>query len=200
MREANREPTNHKAALQAVAQALAVQGTAEPTVIAIDGRSAAGKTTLAVLLAEQYAAAVIHMDDFFLPPELRTPERMSEPGGNLHRERFVQEVLQPLRAGKPFDYRRFDCKKMAYGETVTVPPVPLYIVEGAYSCQPAFGAYMDLRVFCDITPKRQKERILLRNGAEGWQRFSERWIPMEERYFAAFPIREQADILIHELS
>ena len=40
-------------------------------VMAIDGRCAAGKTTLAHRLAANYAGAVIHMDDFFLPAELQ---------------------------------------------------------------------------------------------------------------------------------
>lgn len=171
-----------------------------PFVIAIDGRSAAGKTTLAALLAGQLSAAVIHMDDFFLPMELRTPERLAEPGGNLHRERFAEEVLTHLRLGKGFCYRRFDCGRMDYGGTVTIPSAGCYIVEGAYSCQPAFGEYMDLRVFCDITPGLQKERILTRNGKEGWRHFAERWIPMEERYFTAVPVEAQADIIIQNLS
>lgn len=171
-----------------------------PFVIAIDGRSAAGKTTLAALLAGQLSAAVIHMDDFFLPMELRTPERLAEPGANLHRERFTEEVLTHLREGKGFCYRRFDCGRMDYDKTVTIPGAGCYIVEGAYSCQPAFGEYMDLRVFCDITPGLQKERILTRNGEEGWRRFAECWIPMEERYFAAIPVEEKADITINNLS
>lgn len=171
-----------------------------PFVIAIDGRSAAGKTTLAALLAGQLSAAVIHMDDFFLPMELRTPERLAEPGGNLHRERFAEEVLTHLREGKGFCYRRFDCSRMDYDETVTIPGADCYIVEGAYSCQPAFGEYMDLRVFCDIAPGLQKERILTRNGEEGWRRFAECWIPMEERYFAAIPVEKKADITVTDLS
>ena len=171
-----------------------------PFVIAIDGRSAAGKTTLAALLAEQLSAAVIHMDDFFLPMELRTPERLAEPGGNLHRERFAEEVLTHLRPGKGFCYRRFDCSRMDYGEQIIMPAAECCIVEGAYSCQPAFGEYMDLRVFCDIAPGLQKERILARNGEEGWRHFAERWIPMEERYFTAVPVEAQADIIIQNLS
>ena len=39
-------------------------------IIAIDGRCAAGKTTLAARLAKELGGDVIHMDDFFLPPAL----------------------------------------------------------------------------------------------------------------------------------
>ena len=78
-------------------------------VIAIDGRAASGKTTLAAALAAETGGAVVHMDDFFLPAELRTPQRLAAPGGNVHAERFAEEVLPFLRQGRPFCYRRFDC-------------------------------------------------------------------------------------------
>lgn len=71
-------------------------------VIAMDGRAAAGKTTLAEELAVTLGGAVVHMDDFFLPGELRTPERLAAPGGNVHAERFVEEVLPYLRRGEAF--------------------------------------------------------------------------------------------------
>ena len=47
----------------------------ERVIVAIDGNCTAGKTTLAGKLAERYDCNVIHMDDFFLRPEQRTPER-----------------------------------------------------------------------------------------------------------------------------
>ena len=62
-------------------------------VLAIDGMSASGKTTLAEELAEQFSGSVIHTDDFHLPFELRTEERRAQPGGNLDYERFAREVL-----------------------------------------------------------------------------------------------------------
>ena len=79
-------------------------------VIAIDGVCGAGKTTLAAKLAEHYDCNVIPMDDFFLRPEQRTPARFAEPGGNIDYERFYEEVLLPLREGRAFFYRPFDCK------------------------------------------------------------------------------------------
>ena len=51
----------------------------EYVVIAIDGCAASGKTTLAKKLSNMFSASVIHMDDFFLPLEKRTEERVSSP-------------------------------------------------------------------------------------------------------------------------
>ena len=50
----------------------------EYIVIAIDGRCASGKTTLANKLAQHFHANVFHMDDYFLRKEQRTKERLSE--------------------------------------------------------------------------------------------------------------------------
>ena len=165
-------------------------------IIALDGRCASGKTTLAADMARITGAAVVHMDDFFLPVELRTPERLAEPGGNVHYERFITEVLPGLRRGKAFQYSVFDCSQMRISGTCAVPAAPIVLVEGAYSCHPALGDYMTLRAFSDVDPEIQRRRILARNGESGLQNFETRWIPLEERYFEACRIREQAQVVL----
>lgn len=169
----------------------------EVKVIAIEGRCASGKTTLAEQLSRATGAGVVHMDDFFLPRELRTRERMAEPGGNVHYERFEKEVLSGLKSGDGFRYRRFDCGRMEPGGERRIPAGRLRIVEGAYSCHPRFGRYMNLQVFCNVTGAEQKRRIAARNGEEALAEFLGKWIPLEERYFDAYSIYEQADIVIH---
>ena len=79
-----------------------------PVLAVLDGPCGSGKTTLAEKLSRLYGAPTVHMDDFFLPPELRTPERLNQPGGNIHYERFLSEVLPCLTAGKTFSYGSFD--------------------------------------------------------------------------------------------
>lgn len=155
----------------------------ERVTVAIEGGSASGKTTLAGLLTQVYDCNVFHMDDFFLQPHQRTPERFAEPGGNVDRERFLAEVLQPLMEGGAFEYRVFDCSQMALGETVAVQPKRLNVVEGAYSMHPALSHAYDISVFLSIDPERQAQRILHRNGAKMQQRFLNEWIPLEHRYF-----------------
>lgn len=165
-------------------------------VIAIDGRCASGKTTMAGLLSEITGAGVVHMDDFFLPMELRTKERLSEPGGNVHYERFQAEVLPWLGEREGFSYQCFDCRRMELGEKRTVKNTFFRIVEGAYSCHPVFGRYADLQIFSDVEPAKQLTRIRKRDGEAALSVFRERWIPMEERYFAAYGVRESADLVV----
>ena len=153
--------------------------------LALDGACASGKTTLAAFLQRLYGCPLFHMDDFFLRPEQRTPERYAEPGGNVDRERFLAEVLIPLRAGETVQYRRFDCS------TFTVlPPKPiaagrLNVIEGTYSLHPDLEKQYDLSAVLKIPPDLQRERIITRNGVEMAQRFFDTWIPLEERYFNA---------------
>ena len=165
-------------------------------VLAIDGRSASGKTTLARQLASILKTDVVHMDDFFLPPELRTKDRYAEPGGNVHYERFIQEVLPHLRDPKSFSYRRFDCSTMEPGDMRDIRSGQWRIVEGAYSLHPKFGRYADLTIFYDITPEEQARRILLRNGERGLKMFQSRWIPLEELYIRECDPIRRADLVI----
>lgn len=168
----------------------------ENRIVALDGRCASGKTTLAEQLADITGAGVVHMDDFFLPPSLRRPERLAEPGGNVHYERFMEEVLPALKSPGAFRYQCFDCSRMEPGAEREVREGNLRIVEGAYSCHPVFGEYMGLRVFCDVEPQEQLKRIEQRNGVEMLENFREKWIPMEEQYIRHFQIRERADLVL----
>lgn len=165
-------------------------------IVAIDGRAAAGKSTLAGVLENITGAGLVHMDDFFLPPGLRSAKRLAEPGGNVHYERFREEVLPHLRGTESFCYRRFDCSEMDYAGMRKVNSGSLRIVEGSYCCHPYFGEYMDLAIFCDVTYDEQLRRIELRNGKEAKKMFVQRWIPMEEAYFKAFSVKNHADALI----
>lgn len=170
----------------------------ERVVIAIDGMAASGKTTMGYFLKEKYDADLIHMDDFFLPLHLRTPQRYEEPGGNFHRERFEEEVVKGLRKGGIFLHRIFDCGIGEYAGWRQIEGKKLCIVEGAYSCYPLTENLYDLRIFLEITPEEQRKRIMERNGEEAFKVFQDKWIPLENQYFEAWKIRETCDYIISE--
>lgn len=167
----------------------------KPVVAALDGNSGAGKSTLAAHLAADLDAAVFHMDDYFLPPELRTPERLSIPGGNIDAERFCAEIIRGIRSAEEFGYQVFSCRDNSYTKQ-RARRAPIYILEGVYSLHPMWQAAVDLKLFLSVSPEEQVERILRRNGPEALQTFREKWIPMENRYFEAFRIPECCDFVI----
>lgn len=162
--------------------------------LAVEGGSASGKTTLAALLARVYGCTVLHMDDFFLRPEQRTPERLDEPGGNVDRERFRDEVLRPLRCGETASYRRYDCGSGQLLPPRTVRPGGLIVTEGAYALHPALAENYDLRIFLRISPEMQRERIEWRNPDMA-EMFFRVWIPMERRYFETFGVEKSCDLV-----
>ena len=164
-------------------------------VLAIDGRCGAGKSTLADRLAAQCNGRVIRADDFFLRPEQRTPERLAEPGGTPDRARMREGGIAHLRDGA-LRYTPFDCQMMALGEPLSLPAAEVTIVEGAYSLHPCFGPYYDLAVFVTADQETRLARIGARKGHNNVENFRTRWIPMEERYLAAFGIEERADLII----
>ncbi len=164
--------------------------------VAIDGGSASGKTTLGKLLEKIYGCTVLHMDDFFLRKEQRTAQRLAEPGGNVDRERFLEEVLGPLQEGKVIEYRRFDCGTFALQPAVTIIPTELCVIEGAYSMHPELAKYYDLTVFLDVAPALQEQRIRKRNSAGMAERFFHEWIPLEQKYFEGMQVKERCDIVV----
>ena len=164
-------------------------------VVAIDGKCTSGKTTLASKLAEIYDCNVFHMDDFFLRPEQRTPERFAEVGGNVDYERFQEEVLLPLKTGEAFSYRPFDCSTFTLAAPVAVTLKKLNIIEGTYSHHPYFGNPYDLKILLTVDEETQWKRILER-PAFLHKRFFEEWIPLENRYFDGFAIPANSHITI----
>lgn len=178
---------------EAIDQLLAHKDT---VLVGLDGMSCAGKSTLAGALSRHYGCPVVHMDDFFLPPELRTPERFAQPGGNVHYERVLAQVLRPLSRGEHTVYDRFNCHSLTYTDQISLSPAPLIIVEGAYALHPALRAYYDLRVLCPVEPEVQLQRVLQRNGPQGLAAFRDKWIPLENRYLEQCEVATCCDLIL----
>ena len=165
-------------------------------ILAIEGGSASGKSTLSEILSSVYDCNVFHTDDFFLRPEQRTPERFREVGGNLDRERFFDEVVCSLTKNEAVNYRPFDCSSQSLGDIITVAPKRLTVVEGVYSMHPAFGEYFNLSVFLDIEVDFQRQRIEKRNSPALARRFFDEWIPLENVYFGKTEIKKRTGLVI----
>ena len=167
--------------------------------VALEGGSASGKTTISKLFEEIYDCTVFHMDDFFLQPHQRTPERIAKTGGNIDWERFLSEILLPLSNGEVIKYKRFDCSTFSLSKEIQIFPKKLVVVEGVYSMHPELEKFYDFSVFLDISHEHQRERILHRNSPELAERFFNEWIPLENRYFEKTQIKQRCDMTIQIL-
>lgn len=165
-------------------------------IVAIDGSSGSGKSSLAALLSNVYDCNVFHMDHYFLTPELRTKTRLEEAGGNVDYVRFKQEILAGLQSGGKFSFRAYDCKTQTLYKPVQVNPKKLNIIEGVYSMHPTLADSYDLKIFLHTDFDTQKLRILERNGQDMLQRFLDEWIPLENRYFNEMNIMGKCDLII----
>lgn len=160
----------------------------QPFLLAIDGRCASGKTTIAAQLETMLPCSVFHMDDFFLPVE----KRSSMPGGNIDYERICKEILQPCKSGcASIGFHPFDCHTQNFLQIRKKDIKPFVIVEGSYSCHPLLFDYFHLHIFLTVDESEQKNRIISRNGEKGWIMFREKWIPLEEEYFSKYDILQK---------
>ncbi|WP_313132858.1 uridine kinase family protein [Anaerocolumna sp.] len=167
-----------------------------PFIFAIDGLCGSGKTSLAKELSNIYDCNVFHMDDFYLPFEMRTRERLEQPGGNVHYERFNEEVLIPLLKQETITYAPFQCFAGNYGEPRIIKPKAINIVEGSYSLHPYLSRFYNCKVFLTINKQVQISRIRKRSGEEKLSQFLDKWIPMENRYFTELHIQSSSDLVM----
>jgi len=182
-----------------IARLEALLAQKDRVLIAVDGMAASGKTTLAQALSARFdGSAVVHMDDFTIPFEDRTPGYFDRLLANADIARFDREVLSPLLNGRDAVFRPYVCHP-APGFLAPVrvsADTRLVIVEGAYClCDPLFDRY-DLTALSLVDPAVQQARILARNGEEQLARFLSLWIPMENRHIAARYLRERCDEIL----
>src|SRR5258708_23508786 len=83
-----------------------------PIVVALDGGSGAGKSTIAERLMRHTDVALVRLDDFYqtLIPESQLPHQTVEQrlNGVFDWARVRSEALEPLRAGRPGRWHAFD--------------------------------------------------------------------------------------------
>ena len=176
-----------------------LEGSAKrPLIAALDGRTMAGKSTLADLFCRIFPkTCIIEMNDFFLPTSLRTIKRLAEHGGNIHYERFAEEVLKGLESNTPFSYQVFDSDRGFFGRRKEINPKAwdLIIVEGCYSLRPEFRPSYDIKVFCDVPASLQSERLRRNCGEKMIDKYTVSRLPMEENYITYCEVAESADFV-----
>ncbi|GGN75853.1 adenylate kinase [Actinoplanes lobatus] len=154
-------------------------------VLAIEGRSGSGKTTLAAALADRTGSPTIHMDDLY------TGWDGLLPGVTALRE----WILEPLAAGEPAVWRRWDWTAGAYAEEHRVPPGGWLIVEGVGTGARVLTPYLIGLVWLVCPTAERKRRALARDGAT-YAPHWDRWAGQEAAFHTAEQVRDRADLLI----
>ena len=154
-------------------------------VVAIDGPSGAGKTTLADAVATDLDCLVVRVEDLY-------------PGWDGLAEGvrlLVEQVLEPLCRGEVARYRAWDWLASAWDGWRTVAPVPVLVVEGCGATVGRAGELAAVRVWVDAPTDVRKQRGLARDG-EAYAPWWDRWAQQERALFGADRTRAKADLVV----
>lgn len=171
----------------AVAEAArrAVPRCGRTRVLAVDGRSGAGKTSLAVGLRATLGAPVVALEELY--------------GGWDALERgidlLVSAVLEPLSAGRAARVPRYDWVAAAWDTPWTLEPPALLIVEGVGAGARRAAAYASVLVWMEAPESVRKKRALDRDG-ETFAPHWDMWTAQEEAMLAREHTPDRADFLI----
>lgn len=172
-----------------------------PFVVAVDGRSGTGKSTLTAWMAEQIGGVHIDQDDFYSGGEIDEWRRLS-PRGKADRvidwKRVRDEVLVPLRAGRSATWRPFDWDRMSglSPEPITAPASDLVILDGAYAARPELAPYLDLTILVTLDDATRRARLLKREGEDYVTEWHAIWDEAEDYYFGTVRPPEAFDLVI----
>jgi len=180
-----------------------------PVVVAIDGGSGAGKTTIAEKLTRLTEIALVPLDDFYqtVIPEPEWPHKTVERrlNGVFDWSRVRSEALEPLRAGRPGRWHAFDFMRglvdagtyRLKAEVTQVAPAPTILIEGAYSASPPLRDLTHLAVLIDLQNKTRHLRTAARgDSAEFLAKWHEIWDDVENYYFEHVCPPDSFDLII----
>ena len=164
-----------------------------PVIIAIDGRSGAGKTTLAIELAarlrEHHKVSLFHLEDIY-------------PGWNglaAGIERYASTVLAPLHRGEPAEWVSWDWNAHYDGATRITLPAEIVLVEGVGAAAEAARPYLAAVIWADAPEQDRRSRALARDG-ESYEPFWDEWAAQEQEWLAQDDVPALADVLVHNLA
>ncbi|GAA3308581.1 aminodeoxychorismate synthase component I [Arthrobacter ramosus] len=163
--------------------------TPAPVIIAIDGRSGAGKTTLAVELAARlrmhHKVSLFHLEDIY-------------PGWNglaAGIERYVTTVLAPLRHGDAAEWVSWDWEKHYDGRSHVTLPAEIVIVEGVGAAASAARPMLDAVVWVDAPDDDRRHRAMARDGSS-YEPFWDSWAAQEDEWLETDDVLDHTDVRV----
>jgi uridine kinase len=181
-----------------LASLIQVQPTSASPValVGIDGPGGAGKSSLcAALAALDSRITIVHMDDFFVPPDQRTPP-VDEVGRQIDWRRVIEQVVAPLANGKRGRYQRFDWDSQALEEWHDVPATGIVLLDGVYSTREEIAPFLDQRTWVSVARDLGIERGIDRDGEESRDWWYTDWLEDEDRYILTERPEDLADVVI----
>jgi uridine kinase len=173
----------------------------EPILIAIDGHSAAGKSTLAAEVARPLEAAVIDGDEFYAGGTAEQWDAMTpaEKAAHCVDWRKQRPVLEALARGEEARWHAYDWETgdgRLLEQPTICPKAPVVILEGVYSARPELADLFRLRVLYDAPPGLRHLRWVNREGQGYYDNWARRWSEAEDWYFGHVMTRDRFDLVL----
>ena len=190
-----------EAVLAAVAAAAADVGDTRPVVVALDGPSGTGKSTLAQALRLRTGATVLPGDDFYAPELAQLDPAAADvltdadvAARAFDWRRLRTEALEPLVAGHAVRYRAFPWEPQdGAGRVRTLAPAPLVVLEGVYGARPELADLVDVAVLVQVAEDVRAGRLDQRPDPPHLRAL---WDRGERHYFAAVRPPASFDLLL----
>jgi len=192
------EPIDSPAVRALVHRLLAQRdASTRPLVVALDGRSGVGKSSVAAALAVALDGSVLDGDSFFAGGVAVRSDAPEQLAADCIDWRRLRPVLEVVRQGREARYHAFDWKafngNLEPSPTVCVPK-RVVIVDGVYSARPELADLVDVRVLLRVSDAVRIERLHAREGALGpWEL---QWHRAEAWYFQNVAPAEGFDVVI----
>lgn len=183
-------PQQLVAAGRIVSAARAVEPSDGPVIVLIDGRSGAGKTTLAQEVVAAWAGAsptLLSLDEIYPGWD----------GLDAASQRLV-EMLRDARAGMPLTWTAWDWAASNPGSPQIRPVAGALVVEGAGALTQDTAALADVRVWMDAPEANRRARAFARDG-DSYRPHWERWAAQEDAHLRVHRPRELADIVLESV-
>jgi uridine kinase len=182
----------------------------KPILIAIDGGSGSGKSSIADIVSKQLKATLIVTDDFYaadISNEGWAKRTYKERTADVINWRSLRaNVLDPLLDGKHARWNSFDFNAGypdgTYGikqDTIYYEPNEIIILEGAYSARPELSDLIDLKVLIDVPVQERHKRLAEREEKEFLIQWHERWDGAEQYYFRDVRPPSSFDLVIENI-
>jgi uridine kinase len=167
-------------------------------IVAIDGHSAAGKSTLARAIANTLpSVTIVQMDDFYRSLDEEERSRLDAEGG-YHQyydwQRLEEQVLKPLAIGEDCWYQKYDWSTNRLGEWAQLQATGIVVVEGCYATRPELRHYYDVVLFVETPAARRLQRQVER--ADATAAWLARWDAAEHFYMEHYYPDRDADLVI----
>jgi uridine kinase len=144
-----------------------------PLLLALDGRSGVGKSTVAQQVGARMAALVIDW-------------------------RRQRALLTQLARGEPVTWQPYDWEADdgSLGRDMAARPAGVVILDGAYSARAELADLYGVRVLLDLPRHIRRARLLDREGERYRAEWEDRWAAAEDLYFEELMPSEAFDLVL----